>query len=800
MKEEVINAAIAGLLHDVGKFAQRAGLKPSGEFDEKDYGKHGYHAALSNDFVAKYVPKHLRDGLTGVLYHHNPQDNASQIIQLADWWASAERRSGSIRKVPPNQSRLLSILANVELHDPPPDAIWEYPLAPLQVDTDTMYPQLTESQNADVRADYAHLWAQMESEMEAWKRSAGSLWEQQDAIVYLTTLLAVFRKYLWCIPSATPWQENEEKRIWPDVSLYDHLRLCSALAACLAVSQESPTALKEQTNPTTALLVRGDLSGIQRFIYRINRPEAETEHIAKRLRGRSFYLVLLMEVIADWLLRQLGLPPNCALFVGGGRFDLLIAINHDIKPFIVQLDQWMLEAFQGELSLQIAICPVTLDDLGDMRKVYQDLEGQLEESKKQKWVTFLDDPAFYQPAERAWHVCRVCQLTPLAEPGTCRLCGLHERIGKHLPHTTHIAWYSGEEQVIFPTEQIVEFRGAPFDTRIAMLHNNHGVQEMVKSGRKVTLYQINKPTGFILPGVSSSFRYIANAAPLARSAMQGRGMSPINAGEVLHFEAIASLSNGAQRLGILKADVDHMGMVMSEGLWSDDKNLRPTISRIATLSSLLDIFFTGHLNRICQQVSKDLKRETDGLFYILYSGGDDLFIVGPWDALLKMALRLKEEFSRFCCFNPNLTISAGYVQVKPHYPTQKFADLVDVNEKKAKEGGRNRICAFDQVMLWNNENNSFADLLQLSKDLQQEILDGNLPRGLIADLGEVYRQHTTENRGEMNPMWTPRLHYTLARRLDPQLTQRLGPRLVQAMRGGNILVPVSIVSLITRKE
>ncbi len=39
--------------------------------------------------------------------------------------------------------------------------------------------------------------------------------------------------------------------------------------------------------------------GFKTFIYRVSRPEATTEHIAKRLRGRSFYLQLQTELIVD---------------------------------------------------------------------------------------------------------------------------------------------------------------------------------------------------------------------------------------------------------------------------------------------------------------------------------------------------------------------------------------------------------------------------------------------------------------------------------------------------------------------
>ena len=49
-------------------------------------------------------------------------------------------------------------------------------------------------------------------------------------------------------------------------------------------------------------------------------------------------------------------------------------------------------------------------------------------------------------------------------------------------------------------------------------------------------------------------------------------------------------------------------------------------------------------------------------------------------------------------------------------------------------------------------------------------------------------------------MWTPRLFYTLARRLSVEARAQFGADLLALMHSGKVLIPVSIVSLITRKE
>ncbi len=44
-RERALKLALAGLLHDVGKFAQRAGVFPEDQtLTKEDVGEHGYHA------------------------------------------------------------------------------------------------------------------------------------------------------------------------------------------------------------------------------------------------------------------------------------------------------------------------------------------------------------------------------------------------------------------------------------------------------------------------------------------------------------------------------------------------------------------------------------------------------------------------------------------------------------------------------------------------------------------------------------------------------------------------------------
>ena len=65
IREEVYLAALAGLLHDVGKFAQRAGEEPDEDyqaFTREDYGPHGAHASGARLLSAATCRRHGAKG------------------------------------------------------------------------------------------------------------------------------------------------------------------------------------------------------------------------------------------------------------------------------------------------------------------------------------------------------------------------------------------------------------------------------------------------------------------------------------------------------------------------------------------------------------------------------------------------------------------------------------------------------------------------------------------------------------------------------------------------------------------
>ncbi|GAH51884.1 unnamed protein product, partial [marine sediment metagenome] len=153
---------------------------------------------------------------------------------------------------------------------------------------------------------------------------------------------------------------------------------------------------------------------------------------------------------------------------------------------------------------------------------------------------------------------------------------------------------------------------------------------------------------------------------------------------------------GSSMLGILKADVDHLGFIFSLGL---EKKM--SISRYLTLSRMMDFFFSGY---IYQTLSKKYQN-----IYTVYSGGDDLFLISDWETMIQFAKEMYSDFREFTCKNIDITLSSGITAIKPKFPIRRGADIVSELLEDSKNHGRDRITLFNTIVKWQD----LTELFQL---------------------------------------------------------------------------------------
>lgn len=815
MNDTVFQAALAGLLHDIGKFAQRAGQTfgiPWNEDENSDIQReYKYqHALYTDQVVEKVVPDQWRQVVHGAAgHHHHPQTSLEQVVALADYLSAGERADE--RKDHPRQlqSIFYSLGGGTTMLGQPGRTVTKkyLPLKELAISADTIFPT---DEVADTDLVYAELWREFLRQAEMLKTMHTG--QKGDKNAYLCGMQDLMQRYTWCIPSA--YYRNV-----PDVSLCDHSRMTAALAACLVGLSSLPA---PESDTPVALLVGGDISGVQRFIYTITSSGA-----AKSLRGRSFYLQLLTEGVASYVLEQLGLPLTNLIYAGGGNFFLLAQVGQDqedkLDEVAKDVSQRLLAAHDGELHLILAQTPVEARQfkVGKFYAAWDELHRILNE-KKLKPLANLDDSTLAEKIGQGMgvggdeeQVCAICgreddQTKPKDSGGdmvrTCRLCDSFEKLGNELVKATHLVvvygkvqarqridrWWHGLELfgVNFwaingdkPAEEeryLKKLPGQPRLVEIVTLKEEASYSQKVQA----ELAQIPAPK-------LHTFHLFTQLVPTEEDRNTGQER-PLTFDELAE-QATATDSagrrwSGLKRWGVLRLDVDNLGALFSEGFKARNGQQGQevntlSLSRLASLSFALRLFFEGWLPEL-GKISFADERLLNRL-YVQYAGGDDVFVVGSWDALPEFALAIRESFAEYVGRNPAVTLSGGVSLATVKYPLYQAADDAEKAEKKAKkferpDHGRDKdaVCFLEQTVDWEEFHRVKERAYQLAKWCGD---NGIVSRALLQNLMSIHREYR-EGRDEAikHKKWQPgqiyfgpwmwHLAYQMARRIESKQT------------------------------
>lgn len=471
-----------------------------------------------------------------------------------------------------------------------------------------------------------------------------------------------------------------------DVSLYDRLKIAAALASCVSEYLEATgrTDLRGELIEKEAqfrqeqafILFSADLSGIQTFLY------AVTSVLALRsLRSRSFYLELLMEHTIDELLDGCGLTRANLLYSGGGHCYLLLPNTPETHRVIEQVmgcvRQYFMDHFGTELYLAWAHVPCSANDLINCpaeRAPYQARFRELSHRLTQQKLTRYSAAELRQlngvSAPAGSRECKVCGRSgQLNGENLCPWCQRFLRLSKAIQEQD-IYWTGGCE-----TPDSLPLP-SPDGTVYLAFSDVPEIQRRLKGGEKIRrLYTKNRT----VPELPCAIRlYVGD----------------YHASNLM--EELADQATGIRRLAVCRADVDNLGATFTSGL--EQPGISPeqqgwymTLSRSATLSRQLSVFFKHYINRLLRGSEPDMEGALP--VNIVYSGGDDIFLVGAWDGVLKAALRIQHAFQRFT--GGSLTISAGMTLHPQTYPIRRAAAETEELETEAKSlDGKNAISLF----------------------------------------------------------------------------------------------------------
>jgi CRISPR-associated protein Csm1 len=798
-RNELDMLVLAALLHDVGKFAERARMElPPGyaqnnaglyqPFNERQKRHTHRHALYTAAFLEQF--SHLLPRLPGIgdvktgdsfinlaAMHHKPETPLQTIVTVADCLSSgldrqvfegdetgtAYRDFRKTRLIPLAEELLRG--KGFYQTDSLDSYQYRYRLAELSPEQVFAQPKAatTPTDNDAATAEYAALFGRFTD-------AVGKLAHRDHPHLWIDHFTSLWERFTSAIPAATVG------KVIPDVSLYDHSRATAALAAALLRFHEATDSLKEASirnnDSEKFVLITGDFFGIQNFIF--SEGGSTNRSAAKILRGRSFAVSLLSELAAEELCREIGLPNTSILRNAAGKFTILApnlplsaaAVSHVEK----KLNDWLAQHFFGETAIGFSMVAASGNDFakGIFPALWERLAQACEARKCRKIdlaahagvVTGYLDKFDNRLTPTLCPFCGKRPADPLtlskpllgSNEAACGICYDHIQMGFNLIRAKNLAVVEVGAQ--FSGNSLIE----PLFGRYQISFDLSGPQadQLMKGGKLLSLRHLVRAGEQLNDRLA--MRFISGYVPVYTHEdehdsrlLHGRMseekklelIDMLKTGGAKSFHHIAkgalvphlndsSKFSGTEALGFFKADVDNLGKLFACGLPEDRLN----ISRLATFSRQMNSFFTIYLPHLLA---------TDNRFhniYTVFAGGDDLFLIGPWNRIIEFATVLRESFGRFACDNREISLSCGVSVHKPGVPVPVVAHQAETALAAAKDGGRNAITLFGETVSWSE----YEQLREIRETLEAWQRQGYVGKALLYRLNEFLTLAQREKR------------------------------------------------------
>lgn len=403
-------------------------------------------------------------------------------------------------------------------------------------------------------------------------------------------------------------------------------------------------------NNTFDYLIKGDLSGIQSFIFNVKSTGA-----ARSLKGRSFFLKLLLELGMQLVFDTLNLTSESTIqqakiSTSGGNFILQVPGKPETQ--IQQLQARLNHALQFTGLNYILVCAPL--------NAYQDsLKALNAAARERKYNLLLQDHSFFEPF--------------------------------HRENFQNVLSNSKWEKI---TDQLKRAGATHFKIERAENSNEIARLEITKDRVSLAGYQIT----FGTTGIPLD-RYLES-------------VFPIKGNQTILFEYLAKSDRfnrknrtlemnggekGVEKLGILAMDVDNLGAAI-ESVADAEAHRQFDLE--------LQRFFNDQLRQIIERGTYTDFGKTYPKYknkvYPVTAGGDDTLFVGKWNTLLDLAGEIRAAFLQEFAAR-GLSISAALVIVKPNFPVVRFADLAEEALKAAKytyKEQKGNIHLFGEVLDW----------------------------------------------------------------------------------------------------
>lgn len=770
--EQVVS--LAGLLHDIGKFTNRSANYRNELKDKKKI--HSY----KHPFLSKYFIEFLEDNkilekseLTEnlkelVLKHHESQTFQDSKISVKDIEDEQLRRIGSIISNADNYSSmeryeqdeneqeskdnwqkkpLNSIFEHMGIENKNKEKS-EYFYEIQKLSYKSIFPRII---NEDTKENIdKNLYSQINNFMEEVK-----LIEAKNYNTLFSQLYSLLEKYTWCIASDTQTKIS-------DISLFDHLKTTSGLALASYIAHKENGKLEEGNkygkSGNQFLLLAGDISGIQNFIY----DGLKASNAAKILRGKSFFVKAISDVVTYNILKELKLDISNVVLSSGGKFYILASNTKNtiekIEEIKRNLNKYLYNKFYGQLYFNLvhieAKGQMIADEFSEYIKV---LEKKLNEQKVVRYEEEIrENPIFLSDYDE--------------ESGKTSVDKLNEwfkSLGEKLPKAKYIGIVLENLEKNKKLENEFEIINNGY---ICLFEKEKDIDEYKKIDKIEIVMNINDTE--VLRKHPIIFKFISNYTPTVDN-------------KIKTFEEISESAIGNKKIGVYKADVDNLGILFSEGLkMKENNNQSISLSRVSTLSRNLEYFFSYWMREIFKEKNHSITyRGKNNIIhnekisfedtYVLYSGGDDLLLIAPWDKMIALSYFIRENFRKFTTENEDITISGGIALSAPKTPIIYAVEGANIYEERSKEEGKDRLTVFNKTLKWNK----FEEILSISEKIYELAKEKNEEKENLITQAFLYRclkytdmaEKFIKNKDVMSLTYVSKYSYDYSRNISAKL-------------------------------
>lgn len=548
--------------------------------------------------------------------------------------------------------------------------------------------------------------------------------------IYGQSLFFLLKKYFWCVPVSSEL---------PYIQLFEFLKVRAAVALSLRAFDQATA--KEECQ---LQLYCVDQSGIQDFLYNIASNKA-----AKSLKGRSFYLQLLLETVIQLISNDDRIPAGAqnVLYASGGKMYFILPNTAEVNAALLAIEEKLLKKLYDAHGLELYLATAKVVFGWDGRKmIYQDEKGQIQPGEvKNIWPLLTDRTRrasqqayrsliaddydkFFNPNEAdgfddSEGTKKVCAVTGntlnIDDPTDISTRKKHDMlyhkqniddrepiwvkevvkkqvdIGYKLQQVKYYKTFF-EEKTITPAHEKYLVNPLALDIYQGMAEDNNIKDELTKlrslpSFKFAIIKKINDPINFLPSDLHNTQQADHSAYGFS---FYGGNLQAFDAEKLLANQNIRKAVKDYTELAGIRDEGDkHQGFHRLGVLRMDVDNLGRIFS-----DGMADLQFLPAYSTLSAQLDiffsgflntiREENQEMKDHLNIIYAGGDDIFVVGRWDLAITFAERVRKDFRAFVNKREEISISGGLVLVNPKFPIAKSASYAGEAEDEAKDFGR----------------------------------------------------------------------------------------------------------------